>query len=150
MAEETTTLLDKIATAPKRQPVIKDCELLIEEEVKKKGGLSGMAIKMAFTVVKAVKPGFITEAVDHLLDDFARRLEPFYQGARTSGRPLPGYFSERSSEIAEALLGITDARARGAQNAAVKKSYEKLRPTAKAHVAEAVPGLSRIIEKHTA
>lgn len=150
MAEETTTLVDKITTQPKRQQVIKDCELLIEEEVKKKGGLSGMAIKMAFSLVKAVKPGFITEAIEHLIEDFARRLDPFYQAARSSGRPLPGQFNERSSEIAEALLGITDARARTAQNAAVKKSYEKLRPTAKANVVEAVPGIARLIEKHTA
>lgn len=151
MAEQsTTTLVDKIAVQPKRQQVIKDCELLIDEEVKRKGGLSGMAIKMGYSLVKAVKPGFMTEAVDHLLDDFARRLDPFYQAARGSDRPLSGQFVERSGEIAEALLGITDARAQRAQNAAVKKSYEKLRPSAKAHVVEAVPGIARLIEKHTA
>lgn len=115
----------------------------------KKGGLSGLAIKGAFAIVKAVKPGFLVEAVDHLLDDFADRLDPFYQ-SQPAGRLLPSHFSEHSSAIAEALLGITDERAKRAQNQTVKKAYEKLRPTAKKHVEEAVPGIARLIEKHGA
>ena len=147
------TLLEKIGAPPKRKAVIDDCALLIDEEVKKKGGFSGAAIKLAFAAVKAVKPGFIAEAVDHLLDDFANRMDPFYQAHLTgagSARSLPSHFSEQSGAIAEALLGITDARAQKAQNAVVKKSYEKLRPSAKKHVEEAVPGIARLVEKHTA
>jgi hypothetical protein len=149
------TLLEKIGAPPKRKAVIDDCALLIDEEVKKKGGFSGAAIKLAFAAVKAVKPGFIPEAVDHLLDDFATRMEPFYQGhvqgiGKGDARSLPSHFLEQAGPIAEALLGITDARAQRAQNAVVKKSYEKLRPSAKKHVEEAVPGIARLVEKHTA
>lgn len=146
------TLLEKLGAPGRRKLVIDDCVLLIEEEVKKKGGISGVAIKMAFGVVKAIKPGFMPEAVDHLLDDFANRLDPFYQAHLQSGgtRSLPSQLGEQSGQVAEALLGITDQRAQRAQNAAVKKSYEKLRPSAKKHVEEAVPGIARLIEKHTA
>jgi hypothetical protein len=144
-------LSEKIGSAPKRAQVIADCAVLIDEEVKKKGGLSGAAIKMAFAAVKAVKPGFVPEAIDHLLNDFAQRLDPFYQAAiaDTGGRSLPSRFNEQAGAIAEALLGITDQRAQQAQNAMVKRSYEKLRPSAKKHVEEAVPGIGRLIEKHT-
>jgi hypothetical protein len=149
------TLLEKIGAPPKRTAVINDCVLLIDEEVKKKGGFSGAAVKLAFAAVKAVKPGFIAEAVDHLLDDFATRLQPFYDGhaqaqGRGDARSLPSHFSEQAGAIAEALLGITDERAKRAQNAMVKKSYEKLRPSAKKHVEEAVPGIASLVEKHTA
>ena len=149
------TLLEKIGASAKRKAVIGDCVLLIEDEVKKKGGISGAAIKLAFAAVKAVKPGFIAEAVDHLLDDFAGRLDPFYQAhvkgqGQGDARPLPSRFVEQSGAIAEALLGITDQRAQRAQNAMVKKSYEKLRPSAKKHVEEAVPGIANLLEKHTA
>ena len=149
------TLLEKIGAPPKRKAVIDDCALLIDEEVKKKGGLSGAAIKLTFAAVKAVKPGFIQEAVDHLLDDFAARMDPFYQAhlqgiGKGDARSLPSHFADQSGPIAEALLGITDARAQRAQNAVVKKSYEKLRPSAKKHVEEAVPGIARLVEKHTA
>ncbi len=151
--------LSEVITAPGKRPaVIQDCGHLIDEEVKKKGGLSGVALKMAFAAVKAVKPGFIPEAIDHMLEDFARRLEPFYESyqqaqgtsANATGRSLPDHFNLQSTAIAEALLGITDDRAQRAKNATVKKTYEKLRPSAKKHVEEAVPGIGRLIEKHTA
>ncbi|HMU38707.1 MAG TPA: hypothetical protein PKE31_06815 [Pseudomonadota bacterium] len=145
----THTLATILTAAGRRKTVISDCVVLIDEEVQKKGGLSGLAIKGAFAIVKAVKPGFLVEAVDHLLDDFADRLDPFYQ-SQPAGRLLPSHFSEHSSAIAEALLGITDERAKRAQNQTVKKAYEKLRPTAKKHVEEAVPGIARLIEKHGA
>ena len=146
------TLLDHLGAPERRKRVISDCVLLIEEEVKRKGGLSGMAIKAAFATVKTVKPGFIAEAVDHLLDDFAQRLEPFYQSHKQSpgnARSLPDHFTGESANIADALLGITDDRAHRAKNVMVKKSYEKLRPSAKKHVEEAIPGISRLVERHT-
>jgi hypothetical protein len=146
------TLTEVITVPAKRPAVIRDAGFLIDDEVKKKGGLSGAAIKMAFAAVKAVKPGFIPEAIDHMLDDFARRLEPFYESFQKAGtgRSLPDHFNGQSGAIADALLGITDERAQRAKNATVKKTYEKLRPSAKKHVEEAVPGIARLIEKHLA
>lgn len=148
------TLVEHLTAADKRRRVITDCGLLIDEEVSRKGGFSGAAIKLGYGTVKAVKPGFIAEAVDNLLDDFARRLEPFYQAhqrLRSGGNPrsLVDHFVGESGAIAEALLGITDDRAARAPGGVVKKSYEKLRPTAKKHVEEAVPGVARLIDKHT-
>jgi hypothetical protein len=145
------TLLEYLGAKERRPRVIEDCVLLVEDEVQRKSGLTGLAIKAAFATVKAVKPGFIAEAVDHLLDDFARRLDPFYQShQQAGGRSLTDHFRGQSAAIAEALLGITDERAKRAKNAMVKKTYEKLRPSAKKHVEEAVPGIGRLIEKHTA
>jgi hypothetical protein len=144
-------LVEKLNAPGRRPRVIQDCVQLIEEEVKRKGGLTGIAIKAAFATVKAVKPGFIPEAVDHMLDDFAARLDPFYQShQQAGGRSFPDHLQGQSAQVADALLGITDDRARLAKNPLVKKSYEKLRPSAKKHVEEAVPGIARLIEKHTA
>lgn len=146
-----STLLEKLSAPERRPRVIDDCVHLIEEEVKRKGGLSGMAIKAAFATVKAVKPGFLAESVDYLLDDFARRLEPFYASHKQAGgRSMSDHFAGESTAIADALLGITDDRAQRAKNPMVKKTYDKLRPSAKKHVEEAVPGIGRLIEKHTA
>lgn len=145
------TLTELLTKPEKRQRVIDDCALLIDEEVARKGGLSGFAIKAAFATVKAVKPGFIREAIDHMLDDFARRLEPFYEShQKEPTRPLPDHFVSHSSAVADALLGITDERSQRAKNPTVKKAYEKLRPSAKKHVEEAVPGIGRLVAKHSA
>lgn len=153
-APAEATLVSRLTAADRRRLVIADCTVLIDEEVGRKGGFSGAAIKLGYSTVKAVKPGFVAEAVDHLLDDFARRLEPFYQAhlklrGQGSTRSLPDYLAGESASVADALLGITDERAARASGGVVKKSYEKLRPAAKKHVEEAVPGIARLIDKHT-
>jgi hypothetical protein len=141
------SLNDILGTAGTRTQVIADCERLIEEEVGSKG-LLGIPIKAAYAIVKAVKPGFVPEVIDHMLDDFAGKLDPLYQQAKGKNEPVSAFFASRTSEVAEALLAITDGRAQRAKNQGLKTAYEKLRPTAKKHVEAAVPRLGRLIEKY--
>jgi hypothetical protein len=58
------------------------------------------------------------------------------------------YFRRDPDQVAEKLLGITDARAQNVQRPVIKKTYEKLRPTAKKHVASSVPRLAQLLDKH--
>jgi hypothetical protein len=142
--------LKEILTRPGTRPqVIADCERLIEEEVSSKG-LGGLILKPAYALVKAVKPGFIPEVIDHMLDDFADRLDPTYQAAVAKNEPVSAYFSSRTNEVAEALLAITDARAARAKNQMIKGAYDKLRGSAKKHVEAAVPRIGRLVAKHAA
>src|SRR5579884_3291849 len=83
-----------------RQQVVRDAEQLVEDEVNAKSGLSGLAIKGAFKVVRSVRPGMVPDAIDGLLDDFAARLDPFYQeyltrSASGGGGSLGDYFAGR-------------------------------------------------------
>ncbi len=142
--------LNDILTGPTvRKNVIADCERLIEEEVASKG-LTGLPIKLAYGVVKAVKPGFVPEVIDHMLDDFCTKLDPTYQGAVTKGDPVSPYFNARGGEVAEALLSITDERKERAKNQMLKSAYEKLRPAAKKHVEAAVPRIGKLVAKYAA
>lgn len=139
--------LNEILTRPgTRTQVIADCERLIDEEVSSKG-LTGIPIKAAYAVVKAIKPGFVPEVIDHMLEDFAVKLDPLYQQAVAKNEPVAAYFSARQSEVAEALLGITDARSERAKNPTLKSAYAKLRPTGKKHVEAAVPRIGRLVAK---
>jgi hypothetical protein len=52
--------------------------------------------------------------------------------------------------VAESLLSITDARAEKHEGGVLKKTYYKLRPTAVKHTEAAVPGVARLVDKHTA
>jgi hypothetical protein len=142
--------LKEILTRPGTRPqVIADCERLVEEEVDSKG-LVGLPIKAAYKIVKAIKPGFVPEVIDHMLDDFAERLDPLYQAAVSRNEPVSAYFNARTGEVAEALLSITDARAQRAKNQTLKSAYERLRSSAKKHVELAVPRISRLVAKYTA
>ena len=59
-----------------------------------------------------------------------------------SGRPVRDYFNANAPRVADALLGITDEKAKRAKSAMVKGTYEKLRGTAKKNVEAAVPRLA--------
>jgi hypothetical protein len=143
--------LTEILLAPGNRPkLVVDCVRLIDEEVDSKGGLTGLAVKGAYALVKAVKPGFVSEAVENMLDDFVKRLEPFYAAAQAKGEPVGPAMNARAGEVAEALLAISDERSQRAQNQTLKKAYAKLRPTGKKHVEAAVPRIGRLIGKYAA
>ena len=145
-----STLTEILLVPGTRPKVVADCVRLVDEEVDSKGGLSGIAIKAAYMVVKAVKPGFIPEAVDHMLDDFVRRLEPFHTEAQQKNEPVGPFLNARVGLVSDALLAISDERAARAKNQTVKKAYEKLRPSAKKNVEAAIPRVGRLIGKYAA
>jgi hypothetical protein len=143
--------LKEILLQPGKRPqIVTECEQLLDEEVASKGGLTGLAVKGAFKMVKAVKPGMIHEAIDGLLDDFVGRMEPFFGQwqAAGGGAGVADYFGAHGSEIADALLGITDERAAKSKNGTLRKAYESLRPQGKKHVNEAIPRVGRLVERH--
>ncbi|HEX4353901.1 MAG TPA: hypothetical protein VHZ95_13325 [Polyangiales bacterium] len=144
------TLLELLGGPAKRSAVIDDSLRVLDAEVDSKGGLSGLAIKGAYKIVKGVSPDFIRSAVDHMLDDFLKALDPLYQEAVQRGIPPQQHLLANPSRVADALLAITDGRAARAKNQMVKKTYEKLREGAKKHVEAAVPRLAELFGRQVA
>jgi hypothetical protein len=149
VSEGTKTLAEQIAVEPVRATVVAECVTLVDSEVKAKGGVSGFAIKGAYATVKKIKPKFVPDVVDALLNDWLDKMEPFYG---TWAQARTGTFAEfvtaRSDDVAEALLTVTDDRAKDSRHKTAKKLYGKLRPSAKVNVAGAVPKLGALIESH--
>jgi hypothetical protein len=143
-----TSLAEALIDEKNKSLVVDDCCTLIDEEVKDKGGISGLAIKAGYGAVKGIKPGFVRQVVTDLLPEFARVLDPIHAEAITANKAVPAHFEANAPRVADALLGITDEKAKKAKSGVVKGTYEKLRPTAKKHVESAVPRLARLIEKH--
>jgi hypothetical protein len=143
-----TTLPDALGAADKKETVIDDCITLIDAEVADKGGLSGLALKAGYSTVKGVKPGFIRGVVSDLLPEFARALEPFYQEAVEKKKKPSDHFVQNGPRVADALLSVTDTRAKTAKSGVVRTTYDKLRSTAKKNVEAALPRLGKLVEKH--
>jgi hypothetical protein len=143
-----SSLAEALTSDSKKGPVVDDCLALIDAEVGDKGGLTGLAIKAGYKTVQGIKPGFVRQVVVDLLPEFAQALDPLYQEARTGGRSVREYFQSNATRVADALLGITDERAKRSKSGIVKGTYEKLRGSAKKNVEAAVPRLSTMIEKH--
>lgn len=144
------TLAEYVATGPARERVVTDCVALVDEEVKAKGGLSGVAIKGAYGTVKTIKPRFVPEVVDALLDDWVAKLEPYYSKWRGGGSAgtLAEFLTARSDDVAEDLLAVTDERSGRSKHKTATKLYGKMRPSAKRNVSAAVPKLGALMEKH--
>lgn len=151
MTDQDTLSRRLLGDPLKRPKLLSDCARMIDEEVASKGGLTGLAIKAAYKVVCAIKPGLIPEMMDSLLDDFVARLEPFFAqhlGGGGDPKAFGGALTARRSEVADALLGITDDRAKRAKNETLKSAYGKLRPQAKKNVEEAIPRVGRTLGPH--
>jgi hypothetical protein len=143
------TLADYVGVAPTRERVVADCVTLVDEEVKSKGGLSGVAIKGAYGTVKTIKPRFVPEVIDALFDDWVAKLEPYYARWRAGGTgSLVEYLTARSEDVAEDLLSVTDERAARSKHKTATKLYGKMRPSAKRNVSAAIPKLGGVMERH--
>lgn len=131
-----------------RTSIIEDVCRLVEGEVAKQRGLGGVAVKTGYKVVQSVKPGFVRNVVQTLLPEFAAAIEPIRVRAASEGKSVGDYFSANTSDVAEALLAVTDGRASNSNHGSVKGAYTKLRGSARKKVESAVPSLGEIIDKY--
>jgi hypothetical protein len=144
------TLIEILCSSAQKPAVVRDATNLVDDEVRSKGGLSGMAIKTAYKTVSRLKPGLVHDVIDGLLEKFVERLEPIYNEWDEGGRSgsFGSYISARSNKAANALLGVTDERARVVSNKVLKKAYNSIRPQGEKNVEQAIPGLGRLIDRY--
>lgn len=148
MPDDKQTLADHLAHEPNRPRVVEDCVHLVDEEVRAKSGARGVAIKGAYGTVKKIKPRFVTETIDGLLDDWIAKLEPYYEKWKGTGGSFADFVTARSDEVAEDLLSVTDERSANSKHKTAKKLYDKMRPSAKRNVVTAVPKLAKLVERY--
>ena len=141
-----TEVLNDEAT---RAAIVEDVVRLVDGEVGKQRGISGVAVKAGYKLVQGVKPGFVRNVVEALLPEFATALEPIREQALSQGQSVSSYFQAHTPQIAEALLAVTDRKAQRSEHGSVKGAYSKLRGSARKNVESAVPGLGAIIERYT-
>ncbi|UQA61772.1 DUF6918 family protein [Polyangium aurulentum] len=140
-------LTEALADNDKRASIVAECATLIDDEVGSKSGLSSLPLKAGYAAVKGIKPGFIPHVIEHLLPEFATKLDPIWTEGVSSGNASK-FFQDNRSRVADALLSVTDAKAKNAKSGLVRSTYDKLRGTAKKHVEEAVPRLSKVLERY--
>jgi len=142
--------LRQILLAPDTQPhVVADCQRLIEQEVAGKSGISGTAVKLAYKTVKSFASGYLQATVESLLPDMVAELEPYWADFTASGASGFGdYLVKRGDEVSEALLSVTDARAKSSERPAILKAYGAVRGGAAKHVAAALPNVGALVQKY--
>ena len=143
------TLSENLLTDEVRPVLVADCARFTHEEVPAKRGLIGLAVKGIFQTLASMKPHFVPSMVDGLIDNWISELEPCWETfGRDGEEDFSVWLAAHRQDVAERLRGVTDGRARATPHATLRKFYERLRPKAQAQVAEAVPGLGRVVGKH--
>ena len=140
-------LSEKIQDKSVRENIAADCAKLIDKQVAAKGGLSGMAMKTAYGVIKGVGAGYIPGAISRLLPDACAALDPMWQEGAATGDPVK-YLSDHRDRTANSILSVTDARIQSTSNSVVSATYKKLRKSVKNDVEAAVPDLAKIINSY--
>ncbi len=137
-----------VSNPDSRRAMVRDAEVMLDEEVASRGGLTGIGIKGAFAMVKAIRPGFIGEVLNDLLPEFATALDPLLAQRPSSGPGVASFLEARPGDVSNALLGVTDARARRTTHKTLVSAYNKLRPIAEKQVSQSVPRLAKLVERH--
>ena len=147
-----TATLQEILLAPDTKPrVVADCFTLIDQEVSRKSGISGTAVKLAYKTVNTFLPGHVRHMVESMLPQMVYQLEPYWAGFSTSGGSEFGdYLAKHGEEVAQALLSVTDARAAASGRPTVTKAYGSVRGSASKHIMAALPQLGDLVMKYAA
>jgi len=144
--------LKEIIEDPKlSKSIVADGLQVLDEEMAKRSGLGGLAIKGAYKVIKSIQGGKTLErAVAILLPEFVDKLDPYYERFQEEGKgkTWTEYLQPHYGAIADELLSVTDHKIQGTDNRAVRGAYDKLRPKARKEVIDSLPSLSRMMERY--
>lgn len=141
-------LSDGLSNPNKKSVIVADCTKLLDTQVANMGGVSGLGLKAAYSVVKGIRPTYCKDAIEGLLPQSLNALDPIWSEGIQGGNPA-GHLTQNRDRAANALLAITDARIEKSNNTIVKGAYTKLRNSAKKHVEDAIPGLAKIIDDYS-
>jgi hypothetical protein len=142
--------LHDILLTPETQPaVVADSMTLIQQEVSAKSGVSGAGVKLAYKTANTFASGYLKSTVENLLPDFVTQLEPYWADYAASGAAGFGdYLAKRSDEVSEAMLSITDERAKGSSRPTIVKAYKAVRGSAAKNITAALPAVGALVEKY--
>lgn len=143
-------MVEALSAPETKRALALDVTRAIDEEVEAKSGLGGLALKGAYKIARATNRDFVPNTVEKLLPEFAAKLEPIVDDHHrvAANMPLEAWFTEKAGAVADALLSLTDERARRSPAGTVRTAYEKMRPSARKHVEEAAPRIGGLLARH--
>ena len=145
------TLSDVLNADGATQQVAADCQALVEQEISAKSGLSATVLKASYKVVTTFAPGYYDTMVARMVPSLMQKLQPYWTDFNAAGGGTFGeYLAGRGPEVAESLLGVTDALAERSNRSVIKKAYGAVRGGAGEHIQAALPSVGALVEKYAA
>jgi hypothetical protein len=146
------TLQEMLLASDIQPTVVADCEELVTNQVADMSGVTGAAVKLAYTTVRKVDSNHIHAMIETILPNVADALQPYWAQFSAEFTPssgdFGGYLAAREEEVAEALLAITDRRRDNSVRPVIVKAYNTIRGRAIKQVKAALPALGMLIQKY--
>lgn len=118
-----------------------------ERAIKSRRGLKAMVAQVALETINRLRPGFLQRQINALLPGMALALDPWWAEGVEQG-DAPAWLNSHPTEVALALLDVTDDHVAAANDAAAVAVYQRVRPQAPKRIAAEMPRIGRFIEKH--
>jgi hypothetical protein len=145
------TLSDVLKSDGAAEQINADCRALVEQEISAKSGISATVLKASYKVVTTFASGYYEGMVARIVPNLMERLQPYWTDFNAAGGGSFGeYLSARGPEVANALLGVTDAMAERSNRGVIKKAYSAVRGGAAEHIQAALPSVGALVEKYAA
>ena len=146
-----STLPDILLADGAQQRITADCQVMVEQELSAKSGVSATALKVAYKAVTTFAPGYYQSTVEGMIPDLLQRLQPFWADFHAAGGGQFGdYLVKRGEAVSEAVLGVTDDMAQQGERAVIVRAYSAVRGGAGKHIEAALPAVGALVEKYAA
>lgn len=128
-------LKDALLGPEQRARTVRQCVEFVHAEVARRGRV----VQLAYKALLALDPDFTAKAVGELIGPALDAVEPLYERgiARTTDRHQA--LAAEAGPIADALLSVTDARAKRIRAPLVARIYRRLRPRARSEIIDSLP-----------
>ncbi len=132
---------------------MEECCALVDAQASAGRGLKAATVRACYRSVQAVKPGTVGYVIGKLMPEFLEALEPLFvesceEAARTGSAAAQVFRAQmdaRPTEVASALIGVTDARIHKARMT-IRMAYKTARSEAEHTVLSGVPALAELLE----
>lgn len=122
---------------------------LLDSHLAAKRGVSGMAMKLAYSTVRSAKPDLPQRAVRSLLPELLAAVDPLHaELQKRPGTDLAALLLQHKRELGAALLARLDARLARSQNATGKALYQRFRSSAGDELQAVLPALAKTLARH--
>lgn len=141
------SLSEKLLQPTVRPAVARDLADVVDSEVSGKRGLSGAAVKTAYSAAK--KKVDIAQTLDENMEQVTAIFNPYWEQFGGQG-DFGAYLKGRQDEVAADIMKIADARAQATSREQIAKMYGSFRGKGEDMIKEALPAVGACLQKHAA
>lgn len=143
------TSLKELLVSNGFEAAVADMADFITTTVDKQSGLTGMALKGAMTAATKVDSNILIKGSRRVMPEMAEALDPLWQEYTTSGgTDFGAHLAANPDRTVDTILNVADRNADSISVPGLPKVYKGVRGKAAKVIAQELPAIGQLVEKH--